>query len=177
MRAIMVAPGLALGILVLAFPGQRRDDAGDHGRRDPELPAPTGPHAVGRTSFHWVDHARGELDTADPDDVRELMVHLFYPAEIGSDAPRAVYVPDADPMLGPFTAQHGRLDIERGAAVVGHPAGARPPARRGSSTSVSAARSTSTATRASTCSSRWATTPTWAVSPSSGSWADADATH
>lgn len=57
----------------------------------PELPAPTGPHRVGRTSFHWVDETRPEAFTDDPGDRRELMVHLWYPAEAPSDAKPAPY--------------------------------------------------------------------------------------
>ena len=45
------------------------------------LPAPTGPHKIGRTSFHWKDSTRAELETSAPDDKRELLVHLFYPVD------------------------------------------------------------------------------------------------
>jgi len=50
------------------------------------LPAPTGPLRTGRMTFHWVDSARQELETSASDDKRELMVHLFYPAEPGNTA-------------------------------------------------------------------------------------------
>ncbi|HEY7543743.1 MAG TPA: hypothetical protein VID27_02615, partial [Blastocatellia bacterium] len=46
-----------------------------------ELPAPTGKYAVGRISFHWVDQSRAEEITDDPNDWRELMVTVWYPAE------------------------------------------------------------------------------------------------
>src|SRR5882672_9881628 len=65
------------------------------------LPAPTGPHKTGRMSFHWKDPARDELETRAPDDKRELMVHLFYPADASASGARATYVPDADAMRGP----------------------------------------------------------------------------
>jgi hypothetical protein len=64
------------------------------------LPAPTGQHKIGRTSFHWKDSARDELETSAPDDKRELMVHLFYPADAKATGAPAVYVPDADAMRG-----------------------------------------------------------------------------
>lgn len=32
------------------------------------LPKPTGPHPIGRMSFHWKDAARAELETKAPDD-------------------------------------------------------------------------------------------------------------
>ena len=41
------------------------------------LPAPTGPYAVGRTSFDWVDESRS--DSATPHGHRELVVWLWYP--------------------------------------------------------------------------------------------------
>jgi hypothetical protein len=69
------------------------------------LPAPTGPHKTGRVSFHWKDADRAELETKAPDDKRELMVHLFYPADPGAGGERAAYVPDADAMRGPWNAE------------------------------------------------------------------------
>ena len=66
------------------------------------LPAPTGPHKTGRMSFHWKDDARAELETSAPDDKRELMVHLFYPADSNASGAGAPYVPDADAMRGPW---------------------------------------------------------------------------
>lgn len=68
------------------------------------LPAPTGPLSTGRLTFHWVDSARQELETSANDDKRELMVHLFYPAEPGRGA-RAPYVPDAEAMRGPWSEE------------------------------------------------------------------------
>lgn len=64
-----------------------------------ELPAPTGKYAVGRTSFHWVDQSRAEEITDDPNDRRELMVTLWYPAERakGETAP---YFENLDKMTG-----------------------------------------------------------------------------
>lgn len=74
------------------------------------LPSPTGPLKTGRMSFHWTDQGRDELETKAPGDKRELMVHLFYPADPKSEAPGAVYVPDADAMLGPWKeAQIARI--------------------------------------------------------------------
>jgi hypothetical protein len=66
------------------------------------LPAPTGPHKTGRMTFHWKDTKRDELETSDRDDKRELMVHVFYPADPRATTARATYVPDADAMLGPW---------------------------------------------------------------------------
>ena len=51
------------------------------------FPAPTGPHQAGRMSLHWKDVARDELETKSADDKRELMVHLFYPADAKAVGP------------------------------------------------------------------------------------------
>lgn len=55
------------------------------------LPQPTGPYKVGRTSFHWVDAERAESRTDDPNDRRELMVHIWYPAEVPANPTTAPY--------------------------------------------------------------------------------------
>jgi hypothetical protein len=78
------------------------------------LPAPTGPHKTGRASFHWKDSTRAELETSAPDDKRELMVHLFYPADAKAAGAQAVYVPDADVMRPPWNeAQQARITAMR----------------------------------------------------------------
>ena len=59
------------------------------------FPQPGGPYAIGTLTYHWVDAGRPELFTADPDDRRELMVQIWYPARDDPAAPRAPYVPDA----------------------------------------------------------------------------------
>src|SRR5262245_11246929 len=53
------------------------------------LPAPTGPHRVGRVSADWVDAGRAEVYSSDPRDRRELVVWIWYPAAPGPDAGRA----------------------------------------------------------------------------------------
>ena len=50
------------------------------------LPGTTGPHAVGTAAYQWDDHGRPEIYTANPDDVRQLMVQLWYPTEADPDA-------------------------------------------------------------------------------------------
>jgi len=59
-----------------------------------ELPAPTGPYAVGLQTFHWVDTSRPEVFTDDPNDRREVTVHVWYPAQPKADAPPALYFSD-----------------------------------------------------------------------------------
>src|SRR5688500_3482586 len=49
-----------------------------------ELPAPTGPHAVGEMVFRWVDPSRSEVLTAAPEDRREVVTLIWYPAKPGT---------------------------------------------------------------------------------------------
>jgi predicted dienelactone hydrolase len=63
------------------------------------FPHPTGPFGIGTLTYHWVDAARPEIFTPDPDDRRELMVQIWYPAEQGSSAPRAPYIAHADAVI------------------------------------------------------------------------------
>lgn len=58
------------------------------------LPQPTGPFAVGRTLYDWVDDQT--LDPlAPPGTKRELLVWVWYPAAVPSSEKTAEYVPDA----------------------------------------------------------------------------------
>lgn len=63
--------------------------------RGQSLPAPTGPHPVAVTRLVLVDSARPEPQTADPRDLREIVVQLWYPGESRSGS-RARYVVDAE---------------------------------------------------------------------------------
>ncbi len=56
-----------------------------------ELPRPTGPHAVGRSTLHLVDTGRQDpwVPSAGP---RQLMVSMYYPARHGSSGPTAPYM-------------------------------------------------------------------------------------
>ena len=61
-----------------------------------ELPSPMGSLPVGRTTFFWKDSTRPETMTDDPDDFRELMVSLWYPAQREGHMTPAVYFPHFD---------------------------------------------------------------------------------
>lgn len=60
------------------------------------LPPPTGPYQVGTAFFHWIDETRDEVFTDDLDDRRELMVQLWYPAQVESDAVPVTYLPHGE---------------------------------------------------------------------------------
>ncbi len=55
---------------------------------------PSGPYEIGTVTHHWVDDSRPEVFTADPNDHRELMVQIWYPAKGDPSSPRAPYVQD-----------------------------------------------------------------------------------
>jgi predicted dienelactone hydrolase len=57
------------------------------------LPAPTGPYAVGRTLFNWVDESR--VDLLNPKGYREIPVWVWYPASPTADAQKADWLPGA----------------------------------------------------------------------------------
>jgi hypothetical protein len=92
---------LTINLVLAALFAPQASRAGDE-----PLPDPTGPHKTGRVSFHWKDASRDELETKAPDDKRELMVHVFYPADPSASGARAPYMPDADAMRGVWNDAH-----------------------------------------------------------------------
>ncbi|WP_437548678.1 hypothetical protein WME97_00865 [Sorangium sp. So ce367] len=76
-----------------------------------ELPRPTGPHPVGTQIRALTDSARGEEATEDPDDRRELMVQLFYPADPCGTGQLAPYL---SPEEGDSRRTTGGLPAEDG---------------------------------------------------------------
>ncbi len=88
-------------MLSLTVASAQDDDAGESW-----LPAPTGPYQVGRTSRHWVDETREEPFTDDEDDYREVMVRIWYPADVEEDAtPGTYWAPDMYPAIPSFTTE------------------------------------------------------------------------
>lgn len=60
------------------------------------VPEPTGPYQIGTTNLYLVDNTRAEIFTPDPDDRREMMVRVWYPAQIrlgGKTAPLMEHPP------------------------------------------------------------------------------------
>jgi Platelet-activating factor acetylhydrolase, isoform II len=56
-----------------------------------QFPALTGPYQVGKVEYHLVDESRPEIFSAAPDDKRELMITIYYPASPPADARPAPY--------------------------------------------------------------------------------------
>ena len=83
------------------------------------LPAPSGPYAIGRLSYDWVDPSRHDPFAANPAVRRELLVWIWYPA-VRSSEPPGRYLPGAwgrllAPDKGPIPA--ARLENLRAYAV------------------------------------------------------------
>jgi predicted dienelactone hydrolase len=57
------------------------------------LPSPSGAFSVGRRCVEFVDPDRPELYSDDPDDRRELVLWVWYPATTHNTAERAEYLP------------------------------------------------------------------------------------
>ena len=71
------------------------------------LPDPTGPHKVGTITVPWVDESRSEIVTDDPGDKREVIVQLWYPAQV-SDRASAPYFPKLHVVLETMRSKFGR---------------------------------------------------------------------
>ena len=80
---IALTLGLPLWLLALALPWALPV---------PQLPAPTGPYAVGTVSYHLVDENRPETYSDAPDDQRQFMVQLWYPAADVTGRETAPYI-------------------------------------------------------------------------------------
>lgn len=78
------------------------------------FPPPSGPHAVGRAVYHWVDAARDEVHTPDPGDVREILAEVWYPAQPSPDAEPAAYL---TPELAALYSEIYQLPVEDVAAI------------------------------------------------------------
>ncbi len=86
-KIIAVVAGLLLWLAVLALPVLLPV---------PKLPSLTGPYAVGTRTYHLVDRSRPEIYTAQPDDKREIMVQVWYPAAADAQGEEAPYMDQLD---------------------------------------------------------------------------------
>ncbi len=66
------------------------------------FPQPTGPYEIGTLTYHWIDENRPEIFTSNPNDHRELMMQIWYPAKKGSPAPKMPYLQNADIVMASF---------------------------------------------------------------------------
>jgi hypothetical protein len=82
-RVLLAVAGLLIGYVAVA---------GVASTQPRRLPAPTGPHAVGRAVFDWTDPQRIDPLAPRPGTPRELSVWLWYPTA-RADLPTAAYAP------------------------------------------------------------------------------------
>lgn len=59
-----------------------------------QIPSPSGPFSIGTQDLHLVDTSRPELFTDDPDDHRQLLVRVWYPAEPTTGEALQAYWPE-----------------------------------------------------------------------------------
>lgn len=59
-----------------------------------KMAEPSGPYAIGTTTYHWIDEKREETMTDDPSDKRQLMVQIWYPAQPSGSEKKAAYIPN-----------------------------------------------------------------------------------
>ena len=76
---------------------------------------PCGPFAIGTLTYHWVDASRAEAFAANPNERRQLMVQVWYPAQANPSAQRAAYMANA----GTVTAAFARMQ-DKPAFLFGH---------------------------------------------------------
>src|SRR2546422_10939664 len=54
------------------------------------LPPPTGSYPVGQASFHRIDASRPEPFTEDSKEKRQVLFHIWYPAESAGSSPASL---------------------------------------------------------------------------------------
>ncbi len=87
-------PGLLIWLVAIALPVAMPV---------PRLPDPSGPYVIGTFTTYLVDNNRPETYTEDPNDNREFVVQVWYPATNREGEP-AQYMPDLD-VAGPVIAE------------------------------------------------------------------------
>jgi pimeloyl-ACP methyl ester carboxylesterase len=94
--AARLARGLALAVLlaVVGLVGLLALLWREHGTPI-ALPAPTGPFAVGRTAYTWVDDSETDELAPSPGTKREVVVWIWYPAEVTDSGAPVEYLPAA----------------------------------------------------------------------------------
>jgi predicted dienelactone hydrolase len=84
-----------------------------------QFPALTGPYSVGMGEYHLVDESHPEVFSATPDDKRELMITIYYPAASPPGASPAPYT--AGPIRAVFGTPEFFQDSVRAHAFVDAP--------------------------------------------------------
>jgi hypothetical protein len=91
LKGFLYTAGVLAGALVLAAAAVLIGGSIEH-RFPTSFPKLTGPYAVGRTMFHWVDERHPDEFAPSPGTKRELVVWVWYPA--AGAGPHAEYLPE-----------------------------------------------------------------------------------
>jgi len=70
------------------------------------FPHPGGLYQIGTLTYHWVDANRQEIFSADPNDRRELIVQIWYPAKKEASSHYAPYIQDSDAVAAAMARLH-----------------------------------------------------------------------
>ena len=133
--ATLLLSPVQLAVLVLlqiGMPSQARSQSAAQPEAEKAqstaLPTPTGAFAIGRRSLALVDRLRPETMTTDPNDRREVLLNIWYPAE-GSDRSSSAPYLDIDPQNPIFQTEYRRLGPQRLLGVRTHATTDAPVAR------------------------------------------------
>ncbi|MCY7306628.1 MAG: hypothetical protein LH632_10850 [Rhodoferax sp.] len=97
----LVRMAVGLGVLVLAILGALAFVIPVF-----RFPHPSGPHAIGTLTYHWVDASRADIFAADANAHRELMAQVWYRADAAPSPTRAPYMQEADAVTGALARIH-----------------------------------------------------------------------
>ncbi|MBK8784692.1 MAG: carboxylic ester hydrolase [Anaerolineales bacterium] len=75
------------------------------------FPRPSGPYKIGTLTYHWVDVNRLEVFSVEPNDHRELMVQIWYPANTELSSPYASNIQDSDIIATAMARLHNLPDF------------------------------------------------------------------
>jgi hypothetical protein len=76
-----------------------------------QLPHPSGSYGVARVGYDWVDQARPERYAEDSTARREIMVYVWYPADLGSGSRvPSEYLPHADAIAKSLDEVPGKIE-------------------------------------------------------------------
>lgn len=76
-----------------------------------KLPKPTGSFAVGTVIYNWTDSSRDDIVSENPNDKRQLIVQIWYPAESRKDAALAPYMPEMSVLRTAF--KQGAVQLQQ----------------------------------------------------------------
>ena len=133
--------GLLAGTLWIASAQQSPQPPGLQGPSTqqaniPQIPTPPGAFGVGRAAYEWIDAARPDGHSNDPQAHRDLMVYLWYPAQKGKAGKIGEYLPGAKQMDADSAVRRGMQEefetnwrLILSGAIASHAIENAPPAR------------------------------------------------